>query len=458
MKPLSLTAALCAALLPLIEARAADPPLSTGAWSLVHIPDTQKYVADPDYAPHATQQMAWIASHAAERQIKFAVQVGDLVDNNGATQWGRIRTSMDELQGAVPYALASGNHDCGPGGNGTTRDTLFDSPSYFGPGSPYATQATCKGFCAAVNEPDNTQNSWHTFRANRVDWLVLTCEWGPRDAVMDWMNQVIAAHPWHRVIIVVHAYLDSATQRFDWATNQSGMNPRAMLPAAGGVNDGEDIWQKVARPNENVCLISCGHTSRGYLRSTGDHGQHVHQMLFDTQSAPQGGEGWLRLLEFLPDDRTVRVRTYSTLLDQWDTSAGDDFTFLLTPVSTTDTDSDLMPDYYEARHGLNPASAADAGTDADNDGANNYAEFRACTDPKNPRDVLNIVRCAPGPAGLRWSSVPGVIYELQSSPLPGGAAWSMLSRFTAQDWFTDGTLTVPSGVPRRFYRIEAQPD
>lgn len=66
-----------------------------------------------------------------------------------------------------------------------------------------------------MNEPDNTQNSWHTFRANRVDWLVLTCEWGPRDAVMDWMNQVIAAHPWHRVIMVVHAYLDSATQRFD---------------------------------------------------------------------------------------------------------------------------------------------------------------------------------------------------------------------------------------------------
>ena len=54
-----------------------------------------------------------------------------------------------------------------------------------------------------------------------------------------------------------------------------------------------------------------------------------------TQSGPRGGEGWLRLLEFLPDDRTVRVRTYSTRLDQWDTSAGDDFTFLLTPVSTT---------------------------------------------------------------------------------------------------------------------------
>lgn len=55
--------------------------------------------------------MAWIASHAAVRQIKFALKAGDLVDNNSATKWGRICTSMDELQGAVPCALASGNHD-----------------------------------------------------------------------------------------------------------------------------------------------------------------------------------------------------------------------------------------------------------------------------------------------------------------------------------------------------------
>lgn len=56
-------------LLTVLLARAADPPLSTGAWSLVLIPDTQKYVANPDYDPHATQQMAWIASHAVVRQI-----------------------------------------------------------------------------------------------------------------------------------------------------------------------------------------------------------------------------------------------------------------------------------------------------------------------------------------------------------------------------------------------------
>jgi hypothetical protein len=434
----------------------ADPPLPTGAWTLVHIPDTQNYVTDAGLAAHATQQMRWIAAHAAPRQIRFAVQVGDLVNNNTATQWGRIRASMDELPGIVPFALCSGNHDCGPNGDGSSRDTLFTQSAWFGPGSPYALQSSLKGFCGAVNEPGNTQNSWHVFRAGRVDFLVLTCEWGPRDAVVDWMHQIIAAHPWHRVVLVVHAYLDTSTQRYDWEASQSGMNPRASLPAAGGVNDGEDIWQKVARPNENVCLVCCGHSSKGYLRSTGDHGQQVHQVLYNTQSLPQGGEGWLRLFEFLPDDRTVRVRTYSTLLDRWDTDAADDFTFFLSPVSTKDSDSDGMPDYYEARHGFNPQSPADAVADADHDGASNCAEFAAATDPRNPRDVLAIIRCLAGTSGLRWTSVPGVTYELQSAPHPG-AAWTPVSRFTAVEWFTDGPFPAPAGIKRHFYRIAAVP-
>lgn len=401
MRPLFLL--LC--VVPLFPCSAVDPPLSTGAWTLVHIPDTQNYVASAGNAVHATQQMQWITAQAQARNIRFALQVGDLVNDNSSTQWTRIRQSFDPLQG-VPHALATGNHDCGPGGDGTTRATRFTDAGFFGTGSPYASQTTLKGFYSTAGETNNTQNSWHEIRVGMVDYLVIACEWGPRDAVVDWMNAVIAAHPFHRVIISVHAYLESATERFDWEREQSGMNPRALLPAAGGVNDGEDIWQKVARGNENVCLISCGHASKGYLRSTGDYGQAVHQMLFNTQSYPEGGEGWLRLLEFLPDDRTVKVRTYSTLLNTWDTDATDQFTFFLTPVSSADTDGDDMPDHYEVRHSFNVSSAADATTDADHDGASNRDEFIAGTDPRDAWDVFTILQCQPGPNGLHGPACP----------------------------------------------------
>jgi hypothetical protein len=51
--------------IPLFPGSAADPPLSTGAWTLVHIPDTQNYVASASYAVYATQQMQWITGAGA---------------------------------------------------------------------------------------------------------------------------------------------------------------------------------------------------------------------------------------------------------------------------------------------------------------------------------------------------------------------------------------------------------
>ena len=63
-------------------------------------------------------------------------------------------------------------------------------------------------------------------------------------------------------------------------------------------------------------------------------------MLFDSQSMGggyegNGGDGWIRILEFLPDGRTVRVMTYSpffalsptTRQHAWLQEEGNQFTF-----------------------------------------------------------------------------------------------------------------------------------
>jgi hypothetical protein len=52
-----------------------------------------------------------------------------------------------------------------------------------------------------------------------------------------------------------------------------------------------------------------------------------------------------------------------------------------------DTDHDGMHDSWERAHGFNPSDPADALMNADGDAANNLAEYRAGTDPRDPMSV-----------------------------------------------------------------------
>jgi hypothetical protein len=45
----------------------------------------------------------------------------------------------------------------------------------------------------------------------------------------------------------------------------------------------------------------------------------------------EGGEGFLRLVEFLPDGETVQIRAYSPSLDAFKTDPQNQFTLKLSP-------------------------------------------------------------------------------------------------------------------------------
>ena len=93
-----------------------------------------------------TEITRWIAEHREHHNIRFVLQLGDLVEHNTTAEWDRARTSMAELDGKVPYALTTGNHDLGPGGKASDRTGEFNLASRFGAGSPYASQPTMGGF------------------------------------------------------------------------------------------------------------------------------------------------------------------------------------------------------------------------------------------------------------------------------------------------------------------------
>jgi hypothetical protein len=331
----AIVSAACSTLLT-TRARADALPIEPDSWTLALLPDTQVYARI--YPRHFDAQTRWIADHAHSHNIRCVLHEGDITDNNVVPQWDNALRSMKMLDGVVPYAMAPGNHDYGPNGNGADRISLFNDAAYFGTGSAYAAQPSVRGFF----EPNKTDNSYHTFRAGGDDWLVLALEWAPRDEVVDWANKLVEAHPDHLVMLVTHAYMYNDDTRYDWAAKGDGQfwNPHsygvAKLPGET-VNDGQQLWDKLVSRHENFRFAFNGHVlgdGTGFLSSTGEHGNVVHQILANYQFNTEGGQGDMRLLEFKDDGNTVVVRTYSPVLDRYDTAADQQFTLKMNEVRT----------------------------------------------------------------------------------------------------------------------------
>ncbi|MCO6046183.1 metallophosphoesterase [Aeoliella sp. ICT_H6.2] len=308
---------------------AAEPPISPGSWTLAILPDTQIYAQS--YPQHYDAQTQWIADHAESHNIKYVLHEGDITNRNTIGQWDNALASMNKLNGVVPYAMAPGNHDYGPNGNGGDRDSFFNSDSYFGPNSFYGSQASVGGFF----EPSKTDNSWHTFNAGGKDWLVLALEWGPRNEVVDWANQVVSSHPNHDVMLVTHAYMYYDETIYDWSTKGSSQswNPHGYgIHNTSTANDGQELWDKLVSQHDNFRMTFNGHVlndGTGFRSTAGVGGNPVHQMLANYQMNAQGGMGDMRLLEFKDDGETVEVRTYSPVLDRLDMSYDQQFTLNL---------------------------------------------------------------------------------------------------------------------------------
>jgi len=313
--------------------RATEPeplPFVEGSWTLAVLPDTQVYTMS--FPTHLEAMTRWIAENARARRIAYALQLGDVTEHNAKPQWEAARKAFARLDGVVPYAIAPGNHDYV--GNAAGRETLLNE--YF-PLDRIAKWPTFGG----TFEQGRLESSFHLFRAGGADWIVLALEWGPRDEVLAWADKVLTKHAGRRAVLITHAYLFCDDSRYDWKTKGAAQawNPHsygtANLP--GGVNDGEEIWQKLLRKHAGATLVVSGHVlgdGLGYLASEGDEGNTVHQMLFNCQMQPEGGQGFLRLIEFLPDGKTVQCRTYSPVLDRYRTDSANQFVLELAPPLT----------------------------------------------------------------------------------------------------------------------------
>jgi len=282
-------------------------------FSIIALPDTQLY--SEQYPEIFMKQTNWIKANKDSLNIVCVVHEGDITNRNSEKEWIAANNAMSILDDVVPYFLAIGNHDMAEGGTAKTRDTQFFN-KYF-PVSRFENKSWYGG-----NFNNKSKNAYYYFKTNNMKFLVFCLEFGARDEVLTWANEVVSSHKKHKVILVTHCYMYSDDTRVgegdSWNPHNYGCKG----------NDGDEIWDKFVRKHENIFLFLSGHILNdglGRLTSTGDHGNDVHQVLANYQMKENGGNGWLRIMTFLPGENKILFRTYSPLLKEYATDDQNQF-------------------------------------------------------------------------------------------------------------------------------------
>ncbi len=304
-----------------------SPAFVAGATTLVVLPDTQYYA--PCASPHFAAQTRWAAAQKQQRNAVVVVTLGDLTDHNTSEEWSYVRDGVRLVEDELPFVLVTGNHDHGELGRANVRRSLL--PQAF----PTAPGVAAKAL-VETRTPGDIENAYYRVTLPRVTLGVLALEWSPRTSTLAWANAVLARHPTDRVIVVTHAYLYDDGTRYDYRAKgpKQDWNPlsygtgKARPPEPGtgpdAPTDGEMLWNELVKKQRGVFLVLSGHVLRngtGVLASRGEHGNLVQQVLVNYQMLRDGGLGYLRLLELLPDGKTLRMKSFSPTLGVFATGA-----------------------------------------------------------------------------------------------------------------------------------------
>jgi len=329
-------------------------PVLTDAhsWSMILLPDPQTYVKFKRNQPIFELMTNWISENIQPLNIQMVLCTGDLVEQNNILmpagqngnqasleQWQAVSQSFNELDGKVPYIAATGNHDYGFK-SAENRHTQYNT--YF-PGNKNAkSQALLKEVGLDMNDQPSLTNAAYEFISPKgIKYLFMVLEFAPRDETLTWAKQVvdkpIYAH--HRVVLLTHSYLNAQNTHIV-SEGYKLNNP----------NYGKAIWEKLVKPSKNIVLVFSGHIGApndekahiAFRTDTNAGGKKVQQMTFNAQALGggwhgNGGDGWLRILEFLPDGKTIKVKTFSPLFAispstqylAWRTKDYDEFSFKL---------------------------------------------------------------------------------------------------------------------------------
>lgn len=297
---------------------------------IIFIPDIQIYTDDEDktrYLDAIIDKIIVLYDNGVK--IKTVVQAGDITNRNTIREWETADRLFSRLDNKIPYIMCTGNHDygsySGDSGNANNRNTPYS----------YYFDYSSNPIFVASSETGIYDNSFFRIFIHQQPFNIFSLEFAPADDVITWADSIAKKNEDGIGMILTHAYLYKDEERFDFSTHgtsQGGSPYNYSISSFEKVNDGEEIWQKLVYPNASFRFVLCGHMPFpdyvGNLISTNANNNNVLQLLFDTQSFPNGGDGWIQILEFKSDMKTVNIFTYSTVSDFWIPGNTQEFQFM----------------------------------------------------------------------------------------------------------------------------------
>lgn len=298
-------------------------------WTIVALPDTQKYSQSSTLITYAQDQVDWIADNVDAENIVFVSHEGDLVEHgDDRTQWERMHSVMNTLDDTVPYATPPGDHDW------FIEEDRSSSTEYY---REFFGAARYEGRSWFGGSAPNDLSHYQLFSAGGYDFLHIDLEWeapgeaSDPDTALGWAQNVLNTYPDRPTILTTHSYV--------WNGDPPGRTTFVQENNGNGCS-GETIWQEIIDPNPQVFMVLNGNFQEGPGSDGGEYHQvstniadrSVYEMLACYQDYPNGGNGWLRLVRFVPDggsnglDR-IMVRTYSPSLDAYQTDSSSQFSF-----------------------------------------------------------------------------------------------------------------------------------
>ncbi|MBO4573541.1 MAG: DUF1080 domain-containing protein [Clostridia bacterium] len=280
--------------------------LSEADFRIAVLPDVQ--FLNEGFEISLRNYFKWIRDNAEELNIKLVISVGDLVNTCTPEQMYIVTEAASILDGVVPFMPVMGNHDYPSYGR---DEALFNQYYRYDVYSQY-------DYFGGAYEEGSMENYYYLMTINGADYLFMGLELAVRPAVAEWANQVIAAYPERKVIIVNHAFMDN---NFGDLMDSSANGAPSQYKTDAGM-DADELWDIVISKHDNIILVLCGHMNTHQVlhrEFTNENGHVVNALEFDFSHPERhfGGAGLLGILGFTDGDNTVKVNAYSTVKDKF---------------------------------------------------------------------------------------------------------------------------------------------